>query len=65
VGIIVWKGRLMFEVYMPEKPDKEGSNAYLVSESKSGYMCNNEVYTGKSRPVKNLVFELLGRTAPQ
>jgi len=55
----------MFEVYMPEKPDKEGSNAYLVSESKSGYMCNNEVYTGKSRPVKNLVFELLGRTAAQ
>jgi hypothetical protein len=65
VGIIVWKGRLIFKVYMPEKPDKEGNNAYLVSESKSGYMCNKEVYTGKSRPVKNLVFELLGRTAAQ
>jgi len=58
----VWKGRLTFKVHMPEKPDKEGSNAYLVSESKSGYMCNKEVYTGKPR-VKNLVLELLGCTA--
>jgi hypothetical protein len=65
VGIIVWMWRLMFKEYVSEKPDKEGSNAYLVSESKSGYMCNKEVYTGKSRPVKNLVFELLGRTAAQ
>lgn len=59
------EGKAHIQVYMPEKPDKEGSNAYLVSESKNGYMGNKKVYTGKSRSVKNLVFELLGCTATQ
>jgi hypothetical protein len=34
--------------------------AYLVCESKSGYVWNMEVYTGKSQPVKYMVLELLG-----
>jgi len=42
-AMIACKGRLIFEVYMPNKPDKRGIKAYLISESKSGsyvvWMC--------------------------
>jgi len=29
------KGQIIFEVYMPDTPDRYGIKAYLVSESKS------------------------------
>ena len=35
-AMIAWKGRLIFEVYVPNKPDRRGIKAYLISESKSG-----------------------------
>ena len=42
-AMIAWKGRLIFEVYMPSKPNRRGVKAYLISESKSGsyvvWMC--------------------------
>ncbi|PNF23441.1 hypothetical protein B7P43_G09117 [Cryptotermes secundus] len=59
-GMIAWKGRLIFRVYMPDKPDKYGIKAYLVCESTSGYIWNFEIYCGKSRPIKELVVDLLG-----
>jgi hypothetical protein len=43
----VWKGWLIFKVHVTDQPDRYGIKAHLVSESKSGYMCNMEVYTGK------------------
>jgi hypothetical protein len=51
--MIAWKGWLIFKVCMPGKPR-------LVCELQRGYICNMEVYTGKSQSVKNLVLELLG-----
>jgi hypothetical protein len=54
------KGRLIFKVYIPDKPERCGIKAYLVCESKSAYISNMEVYTGKSRPVKSLVLKLVG-----
>jgi hypothetical protein len=57
--MIAWKGQLIFKVYMLDKPYRYGIKAYLVCGSKNGYICNMEVYTGKSWPVKNLVLELL------
>jgi hypothetical protein len=59
-GMMAWKGRLVFKVYMPDKPDKYGIKAYLVCESTSGYIWNLDIYSGKSRPIKNLVLDLLG-----
>ena len=59
-GMIAWKQRLIFRVYMPDKLDRYVIKAYLVSESKSGYICSMEVHTGKSQPVKDLVLQLLG-----
>jgi hypothetical protein len=51
-GMMAWKDQPIFKVYMPNNPDRYGIKAYLVSESKSGYICNMKVYTGKSQPVK-------------
>jgi len=51
-SMTAWKGWLIFKVYIPNKPDRYGIKAYLVSESKSGYICNLEVYAGKSPSVR-------------
>jgi hypothetical protein len=53
--MIVLKGQLIFKVYVPNKPDRYGIKACLVSECNSDYICNTEVDTGKSQPVKTLV----------
>jgi hypothetical protein len=60
-GMTAWKDWLIFKIYMPDKQYRYGIKAYLISESKSGYMCNVLAYTGKSRPVKNLVLQILGK----
>jgi len=54
-GMIVLKGQLIFKVYVPNKPHRYGIKASLVSECSSGYICNMEMYIGKSQSVKNLV----------
>ena len=46
-GMVPWKGRLSFRQYLPNKPDKFGIKLYQLSESKSGYICDFEVCTGK------------------
>jgi hypothetical protein len=51
-GIIASYGRLIFKVCMPDKPGRYDIEAYLVYESKSGYICNTEVHSGKSQRVK-------------
>jgi len=51
-SMIAWKGWITFKVYTPNKPDRYGIKVYLVSESRSDYICNLEVYTGKSRSVR-------------
>jgi hypothetical protein len=42
-GMIMWKDWLIFKEYMPDKPDRCGIKGYLVSESKSCFLCNMEV----------------------
>jgi len=54
---LLWKSRLIVEVYMPNKLDIK---VRLVSESKSGYARIMKVYTEKSLPVKYLGLELPG-----
>ena len=51
-AMIAWKGWLISKVCMPNKPGMYDIKVYLVSDSKSGYICNMEVYTGKPQPVK-------------
>lgn len=45
-GMVPWKGRLRFKQYIPDKPDRFGMKMYIMSESKSGYICDFDVYTG-------------------
>jgi len=47
-GVIPTKNRLGFKQYLKDKPVKWGIKTYMLCESKSGYVYNLEVYTGKS-----------------
>jgi len=47
-GVIQTKNRLGFKQYLKDKPMKWGIKTYMLCESKSGYVYNLEVYTGKS-----------------
>jgi len=50
-GHDTWEDQLVYKVNVPNLPDRYGIKAYLVSESRSGYIWNMEGYTGKSWPV--------------
>ncbi|KAF7687115.1 PiggyBac transposable element-derived protein 4 [Cucumispora dikerogammari] len=36
-GICLWKGKLRFKTYKPQKPDKYGIKLYMLCDSKTGY----------------------------
>ena len=43
--MIGFKGRLSFIQYMPKKPTKWGMKAYVLADSRTGYMYNWYLYT--------------------
>ncbi|XP_060085361.1 piggyBac transposable element-derived protein 4-like, partial [Ylistrum balloti] len=45
--LIPFKGRTKFIQYIPSKPHKWGLKVWTLAESKTGYMYNWEMYTGK------------------
>lgn len=47
-GMIPTKNRLAIKQYLPKKPVKWGIKTFMLCESETGYICNFEVYTGKS-----------------
>jgi len=48
-SIVAFKGRASMVQYNPQKPHKWGIKAWVLSESKSGYMYNWELYRGGTR----------------
>ncbi|XP_066918855.1 piggyBac transposable element-derived protein 4-like [Clytia hemisphaerica] len=42
----LWKGRLSFRVYIPNKRERYGVKLYMLCESSSGYLWNFIIYTG-------------------
>ena len=46
-SIIAFKGRTTMMQYMPQKPHKWGLKAWALCESKSGYVYNWGLYTGR------------------
>ena len=46
-SMIAFKGRLSFIQYMPKKPTKWGMKAFVLADSKTGYLYNWHLYTGK------------------
>ena len=57
--MVKWRGRLVFRVYNPQKPDKYGMKGYIVSERESGYCYNYDLYCGKSRRIQKICGGLL------
>ena len=45
--MISFKGRLSFLQYMPKKPTKWGMKAFVLADSRTGYVYNWKLYTGK------------------
>ena len=45
-SMIAFKGRLSFIQYMPKKPTKWGMKAFVLADSKTGYLYNWHLYTG-------------------
>ena len=58
-GMLKWRGRLLFKVYNPQKPEKYGMKAYMLCEAKSGYLCNYTLYRGVHRTVPEISERLL------
>lgn len=52
-AMIGYKGRLSFKQYMPMKPTKWGIKVWVAAESKSGYILDMDVYTGKKETRNN------------
>ena len=40
-------------VYKPNKPHKFGLNAWVLADSKTGYVCNWQLYVGKGVTAEN------------
>ena len=49
--IIKLKGKLQFRQFIPIKPGRFGIKVFTLEESKSGYVLNRKIYTGKENGV--------------
>ncbi|KAG5885267.1 hypothetical protein JTB14_025964 [Gonioctena quinquepunctata] len=45
--LVPFRGRCSFRMYIPNKPARYGIRIQILADSKTHYMCNAEVYTGK------------------
>ena len=57
-GMIPTKNHLSFRQYIKDKPIKWGIKTFILCESKTGYIVNAEVYTGKLKNDPTFVPEL-------
>ena len=46
-AMIAFKGRSAMKQYMPKKPTKRGFKVWVRADSKNGYVCQMDFYTGK------------------
>ncbi|XP_035209506.1 piggyBac transposable element-derived protein 4-like, partial [Stegodyphus dumicola] len=46
-SLLLWKGRLSWKQYIPSKRSRFGVKLYKICESKSGYISDFIIYTGK------------------
>ena len=62
--MVKFKGRKFFRQFLPSKPIRFGFKLFTLAESKSGYIWNFEVYTGRKEEAeqnqtKNVVVRLM------
>jgi len=58
-SMIAFKGRSKMKVYMPLKPTKYGFKVYTLTAAKEPIIINFSIYDGISRPIHNIVSELV------
>ena len=54
-GLCGFRGRVIFRVYIKNKPDKYGIKMFTVCDSKTGYVLRTEVYTGKGQQDNSII----------
>ena len=59
-GVMLWRGRLRFRVYNPNKPVRYGLKSYILSESTTGYCYTLKPYCGVGSTLKDTVQFLIG-----
>lgn len=62
-GMCPFRGRFGYKVYMPQKPNKYGIKLYMLSEAKTGYVWNVDVFHGQENTGLAIVKRLLGTLA--
>jgi len=62
-GMLLWRGRLAFRVYNPQKPVKYGIKSYILCDSETGYCYNMKPYCGDAAALGDTVVFLLDRLA--
>uniref|UniRef100_A0A8C1LIR4 PiggyBac transposable element-derived protein domain-containing protein n=1 Tax=Cyprinus carpio TaxID=7962 RepID=A0A8C1LIR4_CYPCA len=62
-GMFLWRGRLAFRVYNPQKPINYGVKSYILCDSDTGYCFNMKPYCGESATLGDTVVSLLDRLA--
>ena len=61
-GGMGWRGHISYLVYNPMKPNKYHIKKYKICEARSGYTCDNEIYTGSNPdPNHNKPFNVVVR----
>ena len=58
-GMLKWRGRLSFRVYMKDKPVKYGIKSYILADSKTHYCWNMDLYHRVKKTLKETVQGLL------
>jgi hypothetical protein len=54
-GMCKCQGRYSLKTYVPNKPVKIGMKFYIITDSKTGYVLNFQLYNGKYKSIKNAV----------
>lgn len=58
-GMLKWRGRLKFRVYIKDKPVKYGIKSYILADSTSHYCWNLDMYDGVRKSLSERVHGLL------
>ena len=58
-GMLQWRGRLSFKVYMKNKPVKYGIKSYILADSKTHYCWNLDLFHRVKKTLKETVQGLL------
>lgn len=62
--LIAFRGRCKFKMYMPSKPAKYGLKMQCLADSRTHYICNTYLYTGKGSDASKSLPEDIRKSIP-